>query len=81
METYHPPANGGEHQPVTAFYLPHFIPSQCIEGRATVLAVWEMSQPEDLFHARLTIKSAGLAIVTEILTTLTLNRMAHTLSW
>lgn len=51
-----------------------------MDGR-TSLAVWELSQPEDDFHARLTIKPSGLAIVTEILTTLTLNRMSQVLEW
>ncbi|KAJ8463938.1 hypothetical protein ONZ45_g17412 [Pleurotus djamor] len=53
---------------------------ECSDGRALV-AVWELSEPEDDFHARLTIKGPGLAIVTEILTTLTLNRVAQALSW
>lgn len=54
--------------------------SQCISGRTTV-ALWEYSEPEDEFHARLTIRPAGLPIVTEIVTTLTLNRMAQALDW
>ncbi|KAF8885794.1 hypothetical protein BD779DRAFT_1732106 [Infundibulicybe gibba] len=53
---------------------------ECIDGRTT-LAVWELSQPEDDFHARLTIKHSGIALVTEILTTLILNRMSHALNW
>ena len=53
---------------------------QCVDGRTTV-ATWERSQPEDVFNAQLTIKHAGLGIVTEILTTLTLNRMSMALSW
>jgi hypothetical protein len=51
-----------------------------MDGR-TCLAVWELSHPEDEFHARLTIKHSGLPFVTEILTTLTLNRMAQALLW
>ncbi|KAF7984740.1 hypothetical protein HWV62_11684 [Athelia sp. TMB] len=53
---------------------------ECIAGRTT-LALWELSEPEDIFHARLTIQPAGLPIVTEIVTTLTLNRMVATLDW
>ncbi|KIJ69824.1 hypothetical protein HYDPIDRAFT_22984 [Hydnomerulius pinastri MD-312] len=47
---------------------------ECIDGRTTV-ATWELSQPEDMFSARITIKHAGLSVVTEILTTLALIRM------
>ncbi|KAJ7015873.1 hypothetical protein C8F04DRAFT_1170834 [Mycena alexandri] len=50
------------------------------DGRST-LAVWELSAPTDEFDARLTIKHAGLAIVTEIMTTLTINRMSESLGW
>jgi len=54
---------------------------ECIGGRSTTIAIWELSEPEDIFHARLTIKPAGLPIVTEIVTTLTLLRMAQVLNW
>lgn len=66
--------------------LPAFVPFillikfQCLDGRSTV-ATWELSQPEDVFSARLTIKHSGLTMVTEILTTLCLNRMALDLDW
>lgn len=53
---------------------------QCLDGRSTV-ATWELSQPEDVFGARLTIKHSGLTMVTEILTTLFLNRIALNLDW
>ncbi|KAF9458468.1 hypothetical protein BDZ94DRAFT_1313236 [Collybia nuda] len=53
---------------------------ECMDGRTT-LAVWELSHPEDEFHARLTIKHSGLPFVTEIVTTLLLNRMSQALSW
>lgn len=53
---------------------------ECLDGRSTV-ATWELSQPEDVFCARLTIKHSGLTMVTEILTTLCLNRMAMNLNW
>jgi len=53
---------------------------ECLDGRS-VVAVWERSEPEDLFNARLTIKAPGLAIVTEILTSLELNHISTTLRW
>jgi len=53
---------------------------KCLCGRSTI-AVWELGEPEDIFNARLTIKRAGLPIVTEIVTTLTLLRMAQALNW
>ncbi|GLB34263.1 hypothetical protein LshimejAT787_0111470 [Lyophyllum shimeji] len=53
---------------------------ELLDGR-TCLAVWELSHPEDEFHARLTIKPLGLPIVTEVVTTLALNRMAQQLGW
>jgi len=52
---------------------------ECIDGRTT-LAVWELSHPEDEFYARLTIKHSALSIVTELLTTLSLNRMSQAIS-
>ena len=52
-----------------------------MDGRTT-LAVWEFNNHlEDEFPARMTIKASGLVLVTEILTTLLLNRMSHWLSW
>ncbi|KAG6836491.1 hypothetical protein H0H93_007590 [Arthromyces matolae] len=53
---------------------------ELLDGRTT-LAVWELSHPDDEFHARLTIKTPGLPVVTEIVTTLTMNRMAQELRW
>ncbi|KAJ7133813.1 hypothetical protein C8R46DRAFT_923535 [Mycena filopes] len=50
------------------------------DGRAT-LAIWELSAPGDAFDARLTIKHAGMAIVTEIMATLSVNRMGEALGW
>ncbi|KAK6974511.1 hypothetical protein R3P38DRAFT_596257 [Favolaschia claudopus] len=50
------------------------------DGRTT-LAIWELSQPHEPFDARITIKQAGLALVTEIMTTLTINRMSENLGW
>ncbi|KAL6307045.1 hypothetical protein BKA93DRAFT_112041 [Sparassis latifolia] len=54
---------------------------ECVDGRGATVAVWETSQLEDIFHARLTIKHQGLPVVTEIMTTLTLNRIAQVLNW
>ncbi|RDB19983.1 hypothetical protein Hypma_013032 [Hypsizygus marmoreus] len=53
---------------------------ELLDGRTT-LATWELSHPEDDFHARLTVRAGGLPIVTEVVTTLALNRMAQMLSW
>lgn len=53
---------------------------ECIDGRTT-LAVWEMSDPDDDHSAILTIKSGGMSVITEILTTLTLNLIAQTMEW
>ena len=54
---------------------------QCVDGRTT-LAVWEFNNHlDDGFPARMIIKASGLALVTEILTTLLLNRMSQWLSW
>jgi len=53
---------------------------ECVDGRTTI-ATWELSEPEETFCARLTIRSAGMSAVTEILTTLALNRMAMALGW
>ncbi|KAH9942596.1 hypothetical protein B0H21DRAFT_696360 [Amylocystis lapponica] len=54
---------------------------ECVDSKGTTMAVWETSQLEDEFHARLTIKNAALAVVTELMTTLTLNRIAQVLNW
>ncbi|KAF9030460.1 hypothetical protein BDZ89DRAFT_949630 [Hymenopellis radicata] len=53
---------------------------ECMDGR-NVVAVWDLSHPDHEHHATLTIKPAGLLFVTEILTTLILNRMAQDLNW
>ncbi|KNZ72690.1 hypothetical protein J132_02123 [Termitomyces sp. J132] len=47
----------------------------------TILAVWELSHPDDEYHARLIIRPPGLPVVTEIVTTLAMNRMAQQLRW
>ncbi|KAF7789427.1 hypothetical protein EIP86_000371 [Pleurotus ostreatoroseus] len=54
---------------------------ECFDNKGVAIAIWEVGQLEDDFHARLSLKRSGLAVVTEVLTTLTLNRIAHTLSW
>ncbi|CAK5266461.1 unnamed protein product [Mycena citricolor] len=50
------------------------------DGR-TVFAVWETAAATDDFDGRLTLKHAGLAFVTEIMATLTINRMSGALGW
>jgi hypothetical protein len=79
----HATANGGKPVPTvrTSGLTECVFLHQCMDGRST-LAVWELnSHPRDEFYARLTIKASGLALVTEILTTLILNRMSQWLSW
>ncbi|KAJ7253454.1 hypothetical protein C8J57DRAFT_1348129 [Mycena rebaudengoi] len=50
------------------------------DGRS-LLAVWELASADDDYDARLTIRQAGLAMVTEIMTTLTINRISEALGW
>ncbi|KAF8638097.1 hypothetical protein AX17_002458 [Amanita inopinata Kibby_2008] len=54
---------------------------ECVDGRSTKLATWELSKPEEDHSAKLTIKANAMPIVTEILTTLVLNLMAQTIGW
>ena len=54
---------------------------QCVDSKGIVLATWELAQPGDEFQARLTVKYAALGIITEVVTTLTLNRIAQSLNW
>ncbi|PFH48995.1 hypothetical protein AMATHDRAFT_81533 [Amanita thiersii Skay4041] len=54
---------------------------ECIDARHSTIAIWELSHPDDDHSATLTIKANGMHIVTEILTTLTLNLMAQDLGW
>jgi len=54
---------------------------ECIDSRGNTVALWETSQLEDEFHARLTVKASALAVITELVTTLTLNRIAMILNW
>jgi hypothetical protein len=43
--------------------------------------VWEVSPPDEENFGRLVLVHASLSMVTEILTSLTLNRMAQALGW
>ena len=54
---------------------------QCVDAKGNVVALWETSQLSDPFAAKLTIKHAALPIITEIVTTLTLNRIAQVSNW
>jgi hypothetical protein len=53
---------------------------QCVDGKE-VLATYEVAQLSSDYSAMLTIRQAGLAVVTEILTTLMLSQMATVLQW
>ncbi|KAF9004310.1 hypothetical protein BDQ17DRAFT_1424751 [Cyathus striatus] len=51
-------------------------------GGGTLLATWEITRPEQHPFATLTLhKDICMTIITEIVTTLTLNRMASELGW
>ncbi|KAF6748988.1 hypothetical protein DFP72DRAFT_1073812 [Ephemerocybe angulata] len=54
---------------------------ECQDLKHTTLAVWEVSPPDEENFGRLTLRPAALQMVTEILSTLTLNRMAQALGW
>ncbi|EPQ58887.1 hypothetical protein GLOTRDRAFT_125209 [Gloeophyllum trabeum ATCC 11539] len=54
---------------------------ECVDSSRNVVATWEVAPPEVEYYARMTLKHSALATVTEILTTLTLNRMARALNW
>ncbi|PFH46568.1 hypothetical protein AMATHDRAFT_50958 [Amanita thiersii Skay4041] len=53
---------------------------ECIDNER-IIAIWEISHSDDDHFAKLTISADGMLIVTEILTTLTLNLMAKVLDW
>ncbi|PPR03444.1 hypothetical protein CVT26_007860 [Gymnopilus dilepis] len=53
---------------------------ECLDGRTT-LATWEVSPPNQEYYARLIIRPNAMHLVTEILTTLVINRMALALGW
>lgn len=54
---------------------------KCQDDKHRILAVWEVSPPNEENFGRLVLSHAALPIVTEILTSLTLNRMAQALGW
>ncbi|KAI0071839.1 hypothetical protein K474DRAFT_1712135 [Panus rudis PR-1116 ss-1] len=54
---------------------------ECVDSRGSTIAIWETAQPADVYDARMTIKQPGLSIVTELVTTLLLNRIGQTLNW
>ena len=54
---------------------------QCVDSKGNMIALWETSQIADPFSARLTLKHAALPIVTEVVTTLILNRIAQVSNW
>ncbi|KAI0258592.1 hypothetical protein BC834DRAFT_926469 [Gloeopeniophorella convolvens] len=53
---------------------------ECVDGKQ-VLAIYETGHASRDYTALLTIRQAGLAVVTEILTTLMLSQMATLLQW
>lgn len=54
---------------------------QCYDAKNMLVAVWELAQRSEPFYARLTLKHAALPVVTELLTTFTLNRIVEALNW
>lgn len=54
---------------------------QCYDGKNSLVAVWELAQRSDPVYARLTLKQPALPMVTELLTTFTLNRISESLNW
>lgn len=58
-----------------------FLFSQCFDGRSTILAIWEVSTPDQEHYARLIIKPNAMPLITEIVTALIVNRLALALSW
>ncbi|KJA29552.1 hypothetical protein HYPSUDRAFT_31464 [Hypholoma sublateritium FD-334 SS-4] len=53
---------------------------ECYDGR-TLLATWEVSPPREEYFARLVVRERGMSIITEILTSLIINRMSMALGW
>jgi hypothetical protein len=45
------------------------------------MATWDVSPPQEQFYARLIIKPIAMPLVTEIVTSLVINRMALALGW
>ncbi|KAI0787071.1 hypothetical protein BC629DRAFT_1593603 [Irpex lacteus] len=54
---------------------------ECYDAKNMLVAVWELAQRSEPFYARLTLKHAALPVVTELLTTFTLNRIVEALNW
>ncbi|EAU82598.1 hypothetical protein CC1G_07880 [Coprinopsis cinerea okayama7 len=53
---------------------------ECVDGRTT-LAIWEITSPTHEAFARLELHPSSLTFITEILTSLTLNRIAQAQGW
>lgn len=53
---------------------------QCHDAR-NLIAVWEVVEADAGYTAQITLSHAGLGLVTEVLTTLTLNLMSRQLYW
>ncbi|TFK29041.1 hypothetical protein FA15DRAFT_664698 [Coprinopsis marcescibilis] len=53
---------------------------ECMDGRTTI-ATWEVTEPSQEHFARLTLQPASLPFITEILTSLTLNRISQAHGW
>ena len=58
---------------------PYLVPQLC--DSRNVFAVWEKAQPGSEHDAQITLSLAGLTIITEVLTTLTLNLVAKRLDF
>ncbi|TBU45200.1 hypothetical protein BD309DRAFT_1071558 [Dichomitus squalens] len=54
---------------------------ECVDAKGNLIALWETSQLTDPFAAKLTLKPAAIPIVTEIVSTLILNRIAQVSNW
>ncbi|TDL30062.1 hypothetical protein BD410DRAFT_780588 [Rickenella mellea] len=53
---------------------------ECHDAR-NLIAVWEVVEADAGYTAQITLSNAGLGLVTEVLTTLTLNLMSRQLYW
>jgi len=53
---------------------------ECVDGWTT-LAIYEVSHHEAEYHGKITLRSGALALATEIMTSLVLNKMAGDLGW
>jgi len=73
-----PGQDGGMHTPPRRYSCVHFL--QCIENHS-IVAVWVPGESQDGSSARLTLQHSTLSYITELVTTLILNRMALQLNW